>query len=95
LISILGKATVVQFILSVSKQLNYMKFLLLPGLLPLLFLSCEKGKANTKQTCYKVRFVAEGCWTVIQLLEPLDEGLPTAQYSGYEHTFWCSDSRKI
>ncbi len=64
-----------------------MKFLVLLTVLPLLFLSCHKGKTNTKQTCYKGRFVAEGCWTVIQLLEPLHGGLPTSRYDLYENAF--------
>ena len=67
-----------------------MKILLFVLLLLFLF-SCTKADITTKQTCFKGRFIAEGCWTVVQLLEPIDESLPTAQYATqdevYEHTF--------
>ena len=63
-----------------------MKLLLVFGILPLLTFSCRKVETNPKQTCYKGRFVAEGCWPVIQVLDPLSKSIPTVQYGAYEHT---------
>lgn len=50
-----------------------------------IFVSCKR-EVTAKQTCYKGRFVAEGCWSVIQVMEPLND-LPTSGYGEYEHTF--------
>ena len=60
-------------------------------LIPLLFGSCEKGVKTTKSTCFKGRYIAKGCWTVIQLLEPLDASLPTSPYGQYENAFGSGD----
>jgi hypothetical protein len=75
-----------------------MKFLVTLTLLLTFLLSCEKSKTNIKQTCFKGRYVGTGCWAVIQLLEPLDGSLPTAQYGFhdtlYEHTFGTGEIPK-
>src|SRR4051812_1172129 len=64
-----------------------MKVLLSIMLLSLLFVACEKDKTSAMQSCYKGRFIGEGCWTVIQLLEPSNGSLPTSTYGNYDHTF--------
>jgi hypothetical protein len=62
-----------------------MKPVLIFLLLSVFMFSCKKSRVNTQQTCYKGRYVGEGCWPVIQLLEPLYESVPTAQYGSYKH----------
>ena len=61
-----------------------MKTLLTFLLLSLLTLSCEKDQTNQRETCYKGRYIGEGCWPVIQLLEPFDGSIPRSQYGVYE-----------
>lgn len=64
-----------------------MKFLLILLFLSSFLFACTKSKSDIKQTCYKGRYIDSGCWSVVQLLEPLDERLPTAQYRTYVHAF--------
>lgn len=70
--------------MSSFQDFSLMKRLLVLGLLPLLIFSCQKVETNEKQTCFKGRFVAEGCLPVIQVLDSLNESIPTTQYGIYE-----------
>lgn len=63
-----------------------MKYLPVLVLLTFLVFACKKETGTGQQTCYKGRYVGEGCWPVIQILEPLDESVPTAQYGVYDHS---------
>jgi len=62
-----------------------MKPILTMLLFSLIMFSCRKSQLNLQQTCFKGRYVGEGCWPVIQLLEPVEGSVPTTSYGIYEH----------
>jgi hypothetical protein len=63
-----------------------MKYLTIVLLITFLIYGCQKEGRARHTTCYKGRYVGAGCWSVLQLLEPLDGSLPTAPYGVYENT---------
>lgn len=60
--------------------------ILFSAIVALFSISCNK-EAHENQNCYKGRFVGDGCWAVIEVLETQNDNLPTSQYGEYEHTF--------
>jgi hypothetical protein len=61
--------------------------LILIVLLSFTSLSCDKEKTDIdlkKYFCFKARYVATGCWPVIQLLEH-DGRLPLQQYGNFQN----------
>ncbi len=52
--------------------------------------SCSKQENNLAKTCFKGRYVGEGCWSVIQIIEPLDARFNVSKWvdrdSIYEHS---------
>jgi len=50
-----------------------MKSLVVITLLIFFSFSCSKTQNTIISTCFKGQFIGEGCWPVIQIIEPIDE----------------------
>lgn len=50
---------------------------------------CSKQETDLKKTCFKGKYIGEGCWPVIQIIEPLDSKFKDSKWlykdSIYEH----------
>jgi hypothetical protein len=82
-----AEATFAIFVVSEPKIASCMR--IIPALLVLLsfnFLSCDKETTDValEKICFKARYVATGCWPVIQLLDNVDR-LPVEQYGNFEY----------
>jgi hypothetical protein len=63
-----------------------MKYLPILLLITLFVFACKKETTSRQQTCWKGKYIGEGCWPVIQILDPVDESVHTAQFGVYDHT---------
>jgi len=80
------------FTIYFRKLMNRIAILLL--LVSMFLFACDKENSGNEQTnenktCFKGRYVGEGCWPIIQALEPFDTRFNNSQWqnrdSVYEH----------
>lgn len=53
----------------------------------ILFLSCGKDQAGAEKVCYKGRYVGDGCWSIIQVLEPFNLPVAGTQWQNKDSTY--------
>lgn len=57
-----------------------MKLLLLTIVLISFISGCNKTQENIAPTCFKGKYIGNGCWPVIQILEPIDKKLKESRW---------------
>ncbi len=57
-----------------------MKLLFVTILVIFFCCSCNKTQDDINLTCFKGKFIGEGCWPVIQIIEPIDERFKNSRW---------------
>lgn len=48
---------------------------------------CEKNNTDSSSICFKGKYLGEGCWTVIQIIEPIDARFTKSTWGTVDTTY--------